>query len=56
MWQKRKKQEKIFYSDIDGSHWQTENNYTIVVYYREWDERFDRLIGSATVNSIRAIQ
>lgn len=30
---------------VDGSHWQTGNEYTIYVYYRGWGERYDRLIG-----------
>jgi len=29
----------------DGSFWQTNNEYTIYVYYRGWGERYDRLIG-----------
>ncbi|MDO9634424.1 MAG: DUF5103 domain-containing protein, partial [Paludibacter sp.] len=30
---------------VDGSFWQTTNEYTIYVYHRGWGERYDRLIG-----------
>ncbi|MEN8137983.1 MAG: type IX secretion system plug protein domain-containing protein [Bacteroidota bacterium] len=30
---------------ISGSFYQTENNYTIIVYYKSMDSRFDRVIG-----------
>ena len=33
---------------IDGSFWETRNEYTIYVYYRPFGERFDRLIGVQT--------
>jgi Domain of unknown function (DUF5103) len=36
---------------IDGNFWQTENDYTILVYYRENTDRYDRVIGKATANS-----
>jgi hypothetical protein len=36
---------------IDGNFWQTENNYTILVYYRENNDRYQKIIGKATVNS-----
>ena len=29
----------------EGSHWQTENEYTIYVYYRPFGSRYDRLVG-----------
>lgn len=32
-------------SAIDGDFWQTENDYTILVYYREIGARYDRIIG-----------
>lgn len=31
---------------LEGSHWQTENEYSIWVYYRPFGERYDRLVGS----------
>ena len=36
---------------IDGSFWQTRNEYTIFVYHRAWGERHDRLIGVKTVEN-----
>ena len=30
---------------LEGSHWQTENEYGISVYYRPFGGRFDRLVG-----------
>jgi hypothetical protein len=36
---------------IDGNFWQTENDYSILVYYRENTDRYDRVIGKATANS-----
>jgi hypothetical protein len=36
---------------IDGNFWQTENDYTILVYYRENNDRYERVIGKATANS-----
>jgi hypothetical protein len=38
-------------NSIDGNFWQTENDYTIIVYYRENNDRYQRVIGKATVNS-----
>ena len=35
---------------IEGSHWETENDYTVLIYHREIGIRYDRLIGFATVN------
>lgn len=36
---------------IDGNFWQTENDYTILVYYKAPGERFDRIIGVGRGNS-----
>jgi hypothetical protein len=30
---------------IEGSHWQTKNEYSIWVYYRSFGGRYDRLVG-----------
>lgn len=30
---------------VDGSYWQTRNEYTIYVYHRPWGERYDKLVG-----------
>ncbi|SHG60648.1 type IX secretion system plug protein [Winogradskyella jejuensis] len=38
---------------ISGNFWQTENNYKVLVYYRDLGARFDRLIGYGEANSER---
>lgn len=37
--------------DLEGDYWETENSYTILVYYKGFTDRCDQLIGSATINS-----
>ncbi len=37
---------------IDGNFFQTENNYSILVYYRENGQRFDKIIGKGDASSI----
>ena len=37
---------------IEGNHFDTENNYTILIYYRPFGTRYDQLIGIQTVNSL----
>jgi hypothetical protein len=39
------------FSTTEGNNWTTENNYTILVYYRPFGARADELIGHASVNS-----
>lgn len=36
---------------VDGNYYQTENDYTILVYYRENNDRYDRVIGIGSANS-----
>lgn len=36
---------------VDGNYFQTENEYNIFVYYRQNNERYDRVIGRGTGNS-----
>lgn len=36
----------------EGNWWETENNYTILVYYRSLGGRADQLVGAVTLNSI----
>ena len=38
---------------VDGSYWQTENEYTICVWWRPFGARYDRLVGIQTVFSTR---
>ncbi|MGY8933180.1 MAG: type IX secretion system plug protein [Flavobacteriales bacterium] len=36
---------------ISGNYWQTENEYTVLVYYRDLGARYDRIIGMSKANS-----
>ena len=36
---------------VSGNFWQTENDYTVLVYYRELGGRYDRIIGLGMANS-----
>ena len=38
---------------LEGSHWQTDNEYMIWVYYRPFGERYDRLVDAALLFSGR---
>lgn len=37
---------------IDGNFFQTENNYFVLVYYRENNQRYDRIIGRGLASSV----
>ena len=37
---------------IDGNFFQTENNYFALVYYRENNQRYDRIIGRGVASSV----
>lgn len=39
-------------SFIEGNHWETENEYTIWVYYHPYGEQYDRLIAAQDLNTI----
>jgi hypothetical protein len=43
---------KALTSLFEGSHYETENDYLILVYYRNPRERYDRVIGTATINTL----
>ncbi len=38
-------------TELEGSYWETENNYTILMYYKAFNDRADRLIGVSTIDS-----
>ena len=40
----------------DGNYWETENDYTVLIYYRSLSGRHDELIGVTTVNSLNSRQ
>ncbi|WP_309613739.1 DUF5103 domain-containing protein [Flavobacterium sp.] len=37
---------------VDGNFFQTENNYFVLVYYKENNQRYDRIIGRGIANSV----
>jgi len=39
---------------IEGNHWQTENDYIVLTYYREFGSRYDQLTGFKVFNSKNA--
>ena len=45
------KNNKANHSDVDGNYYETENSYTILVYFRDFAGRSDELIGVSTINS-----
>jgi len=40
------------HKNIEGSFWETENDYQIFVYYHEMGSRYDRLVGYQQLNSM----
>ena len=40
---------------IDGNFYQTENDYSVLVYYRENKDRYDKVIGKGSANSLNII-
>jgi hypothetical protein len=40
---------------FEGSHYETENDYTVVVYYRNPRDRYDRVIGLQTINTLNRL-
>ncbi len=40
---------------FEGSHYETENDYTVIAYYRNPRERYDRVIGTQTINTLNRI-
>lgn len=43
---------KVDHSLIDGNFYQTENQYTVLVYYKNLGDRYDRVIGIGSASSI----
>lgn len=48
-----KKTGEVSFQDTEGNFFQTENNYTIFIYYRPFGERYDRLVAVQAINSNR---
>ncbi len=40
---------------FEGSHYETENDYTVIVYYRNPRERYDRVLGTQTINTLNRL-
>jgi hypothetical protein len=40
---------------FEGSHYETENDYTVLIYYRNPHERYDRIIGTKNVNTLNRL-
>ena len=40
---------------FEGSHYETENDYNVLIYYRNPRERYDRVIGSVTANTLNRL-
>jgi len=38
-------------TSLEGNNWETENSYTILIYYKSFSDRCDQLIGISTINS-----
>ena len=38
-------------TEPDGNYWETENNYTVLVYYKSFMDQSDQLIGVAKINT-----
>jgi hypothetical protein len=42
-------------TSFEGSHYEAENDYTILVYHRNPRERYDRVIGVQTINTLNRL-
>jgi hypothetical protein len=42
-------------SIFEGSHYETENDYNVLIYYRNPRDRYDRVVGSATFNTLNRL-
>ena len=40
-------------SETEGNWYETDNNYTILIYYRPFGSRYDQIIGTSTFSSVR---
>ncbi|WP_133176890.1 DUF5103 domain-containing protein [Terrimonas sp.] len=44
---------KFLTTETEGNIWETENQYTILVYYRELGGRYDQLLSVSSINSMQ---
>lgn len=47
-----KKRSELSPDLFEGSHYETENDYMVIIYYRNPRERYDRVIATATENTL----
>lgn len=47
--------EETVATKFEGSHYETENDYTVLIYYRNPRERYDRVIGVQTINTLNRL-
>lgn len=45
------KQDPAKRQELEGNYWETENSYTILIYYKSFTDRCDQLIGVSSINS-----
>jgi hypothetical protein len=38
-------------TELEGNYWETENAYTVLIYYKSFSDRADQLIGVSRINS-----
>jgi len=50
-WFVQKGEQKASPERVEGSFWQTNNDYTVYVYHRPWGERYDKLVGVKTISN-----
>lgn len=50
-WFVPKSDRKTSVERVEGSFWQTGNEYTVYVYHRPWGGRYDKLVGIKTITS-----
>lgn len=46
-----KQDNSVDISSINGSYQETENSYTILIYFKPFGQRMERIVGAATINS-----
>ena len=44
-----------FENAVDGNFFETENDYSVIVYYRDIKDRYDRVVGKGSANSLNII-
>jgi hypothetical protein len=50
-WFKMKNSNNLSVGRVEGSYWQTNNEYSIYIFHRPWAERYDKLIGFKVIGN-----